>query len=164
MDRLNGIVEEALAFARPTPVHRAAGDLAATVRTVTRFLEPDVAAAGVTLHVSGLEAPVLISFDTDRVKQVLINLIRNATEAAGPGGEVWVGLHEQPSLVEVRVEDSGPGVPEGVDPFVPFFTTKTRGTGLGLPTAHRIVAEHGGALFFSRIPDRTAVIAQFPRP
>jgi nitrogen-specific signal transduction histidine kinase len=73
-----------------------------------------------------------------------------------------VAVRRLEKAVELEVQDTGPGVPEGVDPFVPFFTTKDRGTGLGLPTAHRIVVEHGGTLSVSRRDARTAFVAQIP--
>jgi two-component system, NtrC family, sensor histidine kinase HydH len=162
MDRLNHIVEEILDFARPAALRLERGDLAQTVSTVARFLEPDAAAAGVALRVVGAEAPLQADYDEGRIKQVLMNLVRNGVEAAGSGGEVAIRLSRQGAGVELVIEDTGPGVPDGVDPLVPFFTTKARGTGLGLSTAHRIVTEHGGTLFPTRRDGRTAFVAQLP--
>jgi len=162
LERLNGVVEEILAFARPSAMNLGPGDLSQTVGTVARFMAPDVASRGVTLHVAGAERPMPARFDEARIKQVVINLVRNAAEAAGEGGEVWLSLRRQGDVVELLVEDSGPGLDEDVDPFVPFFTTKEGGTGLGLPTAHRIVSEHGGTLYLTRRDARTAFVAQIP--
>jgi signal transduction histidine kinase len=163
MDRLNGIVEGVLAFARPAVPRFESGDVAATVATVLRFLEPDLAAAGIGLQVTGADAPVEARFDAPRVKQMLINLVRNAADAAGRGGQVWVSVRGVGETIVLEVEDSGPGLPREADPFVPFFTTKAEGTGLGLPTAHRIVTEHGGTLQATRRAERTAFVAQLPR-
>jgi two-component system sensor histidine kinase HydH len=162
MDRLNRTVEEILAFARPAVLDLVSADLSATVATVARFLAPDVEARGVALFVEGTAQPVRARYDEDRIKQVVINLVRNAVEAAGQGGEVRVAVRPKGDVVELEVEDSGPGLPEGADPFVPFFTTKARGTGLGLPTAHRIVTEHGGTLYLTRRDARTTFVAEIP--
>lgn len=162
MGRLNQLVEEVLAFARPSAMNPVEGDLALTVTTVARFLAPDAASAGVELRVDGVEQPCSVRYDEGRIKQVLVNLVRNGVEAAGSGGQVCVSLRQHAHTIELRVEDSGPGVPSGVDPFVPFFTTKELGTGLGLPTAHRIVSEHGGALHVERQDARTAFVARLP--
>jgi signal transduction histidine kinase len=162
MDRLNRIVEEILDFARPAALQLTPGDLSSTVTAVARFLAPDAASVGVELHVVGTEAPLPARYDEGRIKQVLINLVRNGVEAAGKGGEVSIHLRRAGAAIELSVEDTGPGVPEGVDPLVPFFTTKARGTGLGLSTAHRIVTEHGGTLYPTRRDGRTAFIAQLP--
>jgi signal transduction histidine kinase len=118
--------------------------------------------------------------DPDRLSQVLSNLIRNAAEAAGPGGRVVVrGAMGGPdaSVASVTVEDSGPGVPEDVRArlFEPFFTTKERGLGLGLAVslaiaqAHRgtIQAENrpgGGARFTLKVPAAPAPLPPEPRP
>jgi signal transduction histidine kinase len=130
---------------------------------VARFLEPEVSAAGVALHAEIPPQPLQSSYDEDRIKQMLVNLIRNAAEAAGTGGSVWVSVREAGNAVRLAVEDSGPGVPEGIDPFVPYFTTKDRGTGLGLPLAHRIAVEHGGTLYLARDAPRTTFVAEIPR-
>jgi signal transduction histidine kinase len=162
MQRLNEIVESVLVFARPPVLHQVKGDLSQTVASVARFLAPEAATAGITLHVHGTEEPQLARYDEGRVKQVLMNLVRNAVEAAGAGGEVWISLQRHEEGLELKVEDSGPGVPDGIDPFVPFFTTKSSGTGLGLPIAYRILLEHGGTLALARGEARTTFIAQLP--
>jgi signal transduction histidine kinase len=100
---------------------------------------------GVTVSVDGrASAPG----DPDKLRQVLVNLVRNAAEAAGHGGAVAVHVAERDGAAEVAVEDSGPGVaPESRDRlFEPFFTTKPRGTGLGLAVSRAIARAHGGDL------------------
>ncbi len=84
----------------------------------------------------------------DKLRQVLVNLVRNAAEAAGAGGRVEVRVAERDGAAEVAVEDSGPGIPsERRDRlFEPFFTTKPRGTGLGLAVSRAIARAHGGDL------------------
>jgi signal transduction histidine kinase len=160
--RLNQIVEDALSFARPSRVHAESRDIAQTVASVAQFLAPQAEAAGVRLHVDHSAGALTCRYDEDRIKQVLINLVRNAVEAAGPDGHAWILARRVDETIEIRVEDSGPGVPADVDPFVPYFTTRAKGTGLGLPLAHRIVTEHGGTLYLSRTSPRTAFVAELP--
>jgi len=84
----------------------------------------------------------------EKLRQVLVNLVRNGAEAAGPGGRVAVRVEEGPGGVEVSVVDSGPGLDPEVRPrlFEPFFTTKPKGTGLGLAVSRAIARAHGGDL------------------
>jgi signal transduction histidine kinase len=81
-----------------------------------------------------------------KLRQVLANLVRNAAEAAGPGGRVTVRVAEEPGQVRVEVDDTGPGIDEAAAArlFEPFFTTKDRGTGLGLAVSRAIARAHGG--------------------
>ncbi len=84
----------------------------------------------------------------EKLRQVLVNLVRNAAEAAGSGGRVSVSLTERNGTAEVAVEDSGPGIPSAhrARLFEPFFTTKAGGTGLGLAVSRAIARAHGGDL------------------
>ena len=88
-----------------------------------------------------------IRADGDQLEQVLINLLRNATDAAlETGGEVKVSWRKNGSYVEVLVEDEGPGLPNSANLFVPFFTTKPSGSGIGLVLSRQIAEAHGGSL------------------
>jgi len=88
-----------------------------------------------------------IRADGDQLDQLLINLVRNAADAAlETGGEVSVGWRREGERLEVWVEDEGPGLSETTNLFVPFFTTKPSGTGIGLVLSRQIAEGHGGAL------------------
>ena len=90
---------------------------------------------------------VTITADADQIEQLLINLIRNAVDAALlTGGMVGVGWRANGSHVEVRVEDEGPGLSNRENLFVPFYTTKPGGTGIGLALSRQIAEAHGGTL------------------
>ncbi len=85
--------------------------------------------------------------DADQLEQLLINLIRNAVDAAlETGGTVGVGWREAGPYVEVRVEDEGPGISNPENLFVPFYTTKPEGSGIGLALSRQIAEAHGGTL------------------
>lgn len=90
---------------------------------------------------------VTVRADADQLEQLLINLIRNAVDAAlETGGMVGVGWREAGPCIEVRVEDEGPGISNPENLFVPFYTTKPEGSGIGLALSRQIAEAHGGTL------------------
>jgi len=98
------------------------------------------------------EGAVLVHADPAQLRQVVWNLLRNAAEAMAKGGEIAVSssivTEEGARWAQLAVADTGVGIAK-VDQeriFDPFYTTKTRGSGLGLATVHRIVTEHGGTI------------------
>lgn len=102
-----------------------------------------------------------------QIQQVLLNLLNNALDAAGQGGKLVIATARDGGSLQVRVTDSGPGVPPGVGErvFDPFFTTKApgQGTGLGLSISHSIMEKMGGALTFESPPGKGATfIASLP--
>lgn len=98
---------------------------------------------------------LMIRADGDQLEQLVINLVRNGVDAAlESGGEVKVGWRKNAHHVEVWVQDNGPGLPATTNLFVPFFTTKPQGSGIGLVLSRQIAEAHGGTLTLEdRKPD-----------
>ena len=97
-----------------------------------------------------------VRVDPEKMKQVVINLVQNAIEAMPDGGSVVVASGLVDGRAQLVVQDTGPGLPEGLDVFQLFVTTKARGTGLGLSIAQQIVLEHGGEIAAASEPGEGA--------
>jgi nitrogen fixation/metabolism regulation signal transduction histidine kinase len=103
--------------------------------------------------------------DADQLDQLLINLVKNAADASLPsGGRVSVGWRLTDSELNVSVEDEGPGVCDTDNLFVPFFTTKAEGSGIGLVLARQIAEAHGGEVTLQSRPDRAGAAARIRLP
>jgi nitrogen fixation/metabolism regulation signal transduction histidine kinase len=109
--------------------------------------------------------PVIVTADGDQLDQLLINLVRNAADAAlENAGGVQVGWCATGGVVEVTVDDDGPGLPDPGNLFVPFFTTKAHGTGIGLVLSRQIAEAHGGAVVLQPRPDARGARARLRLP
>ncbi len=152
IQRLERLVAEFLAFVRPRPLDLRPTDIADVCKAVLEFVRPEAEAAGVgQCHEFASELPPL-SADPERLRQVLLNLVRNSLEAMPGGGTLTVRTRAAPGHVEIDVEDTGVGFADETPVFDAFFTTKPTGTGLGLSIVHRIVADHQGTI---RVQSRT---------
>ena len=110
-------------------------------------------------------APMRVPVDADQLRQVLINILRNAFQATSPGGRVRVMLEATGELALLRVWDSAGSIPASdlTRIFEPFFSTREGGTGLGLATAYSIMLAHGGNIRVSSSPQEgTEFLIQLP--
>ncbi len=146
LDGLNDLIKDLLLFARtPTPRY-ALVDLGALVQHTAALLSRDPALGRIRIDVLGAAAPV--QGDAELLKIVLQNLLINAAQAMRGEGAITVALADEGESRTVRVADHGPGIAADIRQklFQPFFTTKSRGTGLGLATARRLIEVHGGTI------------------
>ena len=108
---------------------------------------------------------VTVSGDGDQLDQLLINLVKNAVDAAmETGGAVNLGWKVDGRGVEVYVADEGPGIADTANLFVPFFTTKADGTGIGLALSRQIAEAHRGQLTLENRSDATGCVARLQLP
>jgi two-component system nitrogen regulation sensor histidine kinase NtrY len=110
-------------------------------------------------------ADVRINADADQLEQLLINIVRNAVDAAlTTGGRVSVGWSSSQQAVQLLVVDEGPGLPDTSNLFVPFFTTKPSGSGIGLALSRQIAEAHGGTLTLENRSDARGCRATLTLP
>ena len=154
-DRIAKLVRDLLSFARP-PRPAGAADVAQIVARALELVRFSEKFRTVEVAISGLEQPLPVVGDASRLEQVVLNLLLNAANAMDGRGRLAITARAIPAereLVELRVEDDGPGIPEADlgRIFEPFFTT-TAGSGLGLAISYGIVQAHGGTLTAANRP------------
>lgn len=111
------------------------------------------------------ESALWVTADADQLEQLLINLVSNGVDAAlETGGGVTAVWNLVDHAVEVRIEDEGPGVPETANLFVPFYTTKPQGSGIGLVLSRQIAEAHGGTLSLENRAEGQGCIARLTLP
>ena len=160
VDRLGRTVGRYLQFARVETAEGETGDLVAAVAATLDLLEGEFQVRRCALEREGLEGAAPVPLDPESLKQVALNLVLNALEALPEGGRVRVELARRAGRFELTVRDDGPGIPPDVLARLgqPFFTTKAKGTGLGLFLARRLVEGAGGALLVSSPPGAGTVV------
>ena len=164
---LNQLVTEFLDFARPIPLQTQAVDLSSVVDSVLTLLDSELRAGEVEIHTLNMKSLPTIEADSEQLKWVFTNLVKNAAQAMPQGGTITIEgfASTVENGVRVEVRDTGMGMsPETVErAFTPFFTTKDTGTGLGLAVVKRLIENHhrtiecrseegGGTTFVLKLP------------
>lgn len=157
-ERLEGLVVDLLTFARPKEPTIQSFDLNNLVAEIVDLLSPESNREQVTIKRDG-SGQILIRSDLDGLRQVLLNVLRNAVEASPKPGAVQIRIKSDKSAVTLEVQDNGPGLgtsdPEEL--FQPFRTTKAKGSGLGLAVCRQIMDRIGGSISLKNGQDKGAV-------
>lgn len=146
--RLRAILDDFLRYAGKVELHPFKQDLRTLVDELTDFFAPQADAASVVMRTSLPATPVICNIDVNLIKQAILNLMINAVQAMDKGGELIISVGIQKHKGFVAVTDTGPGIPSEDLPniFRAYYSTKSGGSGLGLPTTQRIIREHDGTL------------------
>ena len=163
IDRLRAVTEEYLRLARLPNPHLVPEHMPDVVRGAVQLLRPELDAAGIELELRLAEDLPLVALDEAQIRQVLINLVKNALEAMPEGGRIEIEAREEKAGVALMVRDHGVGM-DGEQKeriFDLFYTTKQRGSGLGLPLTQQIVVAHRGHIRCESSPGRGTTFTLF---
>jgi signal transduction histidine kinase len=166
VDRLEGLVRDLLTYARPRALNRQPFDLHDMLDRLLRRYQEQCESQNVTVHRVYEPGTGRLFADSRQMEQVFLNLIHNALQAMPDGGKLRVVTHVDDRAIEIKFVDDGNGIPETDMPKVqqPFFTTKHRGSGLGLPIVKKIAEAHNGRLELASEPGRgTSAIVVIPK-
>jgi signal transduction histidine kinase len=168
IDRMELIIQGLLDFSRPPRLNRVRHDLRDTLQRALNLVEARAHQQKIEIIVHAGEAPLTVDGDTEKLHQVLVNLLINAIEEMNEGGKLTIDARLIPGpssqdtrdansnparkdgkFVQIVIRDTGSGIPIDLLPrlFEPFATTKERGTGLGLAVSRRIIHEHSGRIY-----------------
>jgi len=146
---LNQLLHEFRSLSRREKYNFRPTALAAVAGEVLYIERPRYATLGIEVEEAFPADLHLVMADSEKLKQALLNLCNNAVEAMPQGGTLTLRAHNAEEQVVLEVVDTGLGIPDGVDIFEPFATTKTWGTGLGLVIVRQIVSAHGGTITYA---------------
>jgi len=147
IERVERLINALLNYSSPVRAEFRVCDLNQLVNDSVLLMRRPAERSGVTIHLESREIAVF-RFDPEKIKQALLNIIRNAIEALPSGGSIEIATRAHGETALISIADSGPGISADDLPliFEPFFTRKGAGTGLGLSITQRIVEEHGGRI------------------
>ena len=161
--RLGELLNEFRSLSRPQTLNVQPTNL---VQAIHQVLIPEMAAwraTGITIKRDCDETLPQIMLDEDKMKQVILNICKNAVEAMPEGGTLTLACYESGDRIILEISDTGRGIPKDLDPFQLFTTTKPTGTGLGLPLVHQIITAQGGQIEYTSAPDKgTTFTISFP--
>ncbi len=175
VDKMNTLVQRLLEFARPTPPQLQPVYASQLLQETLEFLQGTLVKQHIAIETEFAETDSVL-VDPGQMKQVFLNVLLNSIEAMDPPtrqgggmdrpGRLSVATQQHNGYVEVKIADTGPGIPKKdlQRVFDPFYTTKANGTGLGLSVVHSIVREHGGRVVIHSEPgEGTTVAIHLPR-
>lgn len=148
ISRLNSLLQDFRSLSRKETYNFQPAQLAELVAEAIEIELPEYAERGVTVDRQFAPDLPKVRIDIDKIKQVILNLAKNAVEAMPNGGKLLFAGSAGATALTLEVTDSGAGIPAEIDIFEPFFTTKSFGTGIGMTIVRQILAAHGGSISY----------------
>jgi two-component system, sporulation sensor kinase D len=151
ISRINEIVSEFLILGKPTAQKTETLDLRNIIKDLVPLIISEANLHNVHFQSSLPDEPVMVNCTKDQMKQVILNITKNAFESMENGGELTIKLNRLPTKCQLKIIDTGSGIPDSeiVKIFNPFYTSKDTGTGLGLVVCRRILQSSGGEIFIT---------------
>ena len=157
ISRLGNLLQEFRTFARPETITPEPLDFKELVKEVLSTEALEYSKRGIRVEQEFDSDSLSLKADRQKLKQVLLNLFKNAVEAMPQGGTLKIRGYRRGQQVLIDICDTGTGIPEGTEVFNAFTTTKPMGTGLGLPIVKKIVSAHGGRVTYQNQPGQGTV-------
>ena len=165
LNRINHIVSELLLLAKPQQIKYTEADLQVILHDVISLLKTEASLHNIQIEFEILSHPVMMECEPNQLKQLFINIVKNAIEASSAGDVVNITLQSADNNVTVVVKDQGVGISKELLERIgePFYSSKEKGTGLGMTVSFKIVQSHNGTIKFKSEPEKgTEVIVQLP--
>ncbi|MGG3470308.1 ATP-binding protein [Neobacillus pocheonensis] len=166
IERINFIVNEFMVFAKPHTTYFSRCNIIEIIKSVLKFLEPEALLKNVIIETNFSSSDLWISGEKNQLRQVFLNILKNAIEATMPyGGTVKIYVERLNNEIVISIEDNGSGMTEEQVKKIgePFYTTKETGNGLGLMVSYKIIHNHKGIIQVESIPDiGTKFVLSFP--
>jgi signal transduction histidine kinase len=159
------IVHDVLDFSRPLQLTLKREDAGEVISGACKFCKAKAVGRGVTLSIEVPDSPLYAEVDRFHMERALVNLVSNAIEASDKGQSVSIGAAKSDNKLTIRIADHGKGMDGETlrNIFVPFYTRKKGGTGLGMPIAKKVAEAHGGAIYVESKPgEGTEVRIELP--
>jgi PAS domain S-box-containing protein len=166
LNRIEMITNEFMVIAKPQAINYKINNLKDIVSQVLSIMEPQATLQNIDINILFKNTEPYVQCDENQLKQVFINIIKNAFEAMPNGGNLTVEIYESDNGdIAISIKDTGEGIPEEIIPRLcePFYTLKEKGTGLGLMVSYRILEAHKGKIEFSSdLKKGTTVTVKLP--
>lgn len=166
LERIEMITSELLSLAKPQAAQLTVTNLWALIENTVELLSPQALMNNIAFILSDRTEEIVVSCDRNQLKQLFLNIIKNAIESMPDGGEIFIDLRkEAASECLISVRDQGCGIPQELLPRLgePFYSLKEKGTGLGLMICHKIIKQHSGSItYHSKENEGTLVEIRLP--
>ena len=166
LDRMEKVFQEFLTLARPDSATPEKLDLGAVARECVEMLTPRLEASGIRAEIQAGDAPAWVRVSSAALKRSVLNVLLNAIQHAGADGRVWIQVSETPTRMRLDIADSGAGIPRADRErvFEMFYTTRPKGTGLGLFLARTAIEQNGGTVSVVESGEETGARVRFEFP